>query len=124
VDNGSSPGAQGSGADTGDKVATNIRKGVLEGCVLALLARGERYGLELAEELGARGLSASAGSLYPLLARMRDAGLVETRWDSQTGARTRRYYAITPGGVEQLAVFVRTWREITPQVETLIEEER
>ena len=60
---------------------TQVRRGVAEHCVLALLTKGERYGFELARELGARGqIIASEGTLYPLLARLRRNGLVETSW--------------------------------------------
>lgn len=105
-----------------ERIATNIRKGVLEYCVLALLARREMYGLELAEELMALHLTASEGSLYPLLARMRDAGSVTTRWHSPEGARSRRYYEITDYGRDQLHVFDTVWRGITPQVDALLKE--
>lgn len=106
-----------------ERIATNIRKGVLEYCVLALLSRRDMYGLELANDLMARGLSASEGSLYPLLARMREAGSVETRWESAeaSGAsRPRRYYAITPVGTQALALFAGVWRSLTPKVDELL----
>ena len=56
-----------------EKIATNIRKGVLEYCVLGSLASEDKYGLELAEELTKLHLTAGEGSLYPLLARMKTA---------------------------------------------------
>ena len=108
----------------GERIATNIRKGVLEFCVLALLSQREMYGLELANELIARRLSASEGSLYPLLARMREAGAVETRWEAAEGSRSRRYYAITDLGREQLRLFDEVWNDIAAQVGRLIGEER
>lgn len=103
-----------------ERIATNIRKGVLEFCVLALLARGEKYGLELANALVDRGLTASEGSLYPLLARMREAGAVETRWHHPAGARARRYYAITDTGRAHLQRFTSVWQDITGQVDQLL----
>ncbi|SNU00561.1 PadR family transcriptional regulator, regulatory protein PadR [Ruaniaceae bacterium KH17] len=110
-------------AADGERIATNIRKGVLEYCVLALLSRGEMYGLQLADELVERGLTASEGSLYPLLARMRDAGSVTTRWESADSGRARRYYEITDTGREQLALFAEVWRGMAPQVGALLKEE-
>ena len=103
-----------------ERIATNIRKGVLEFCVLALLARGEKYGLELAHALVERGLTASEGSLYPLLARMREAGAVETRWHHPAGARARRYYEITDTGRAQLQRFASVWHDTTGQVDQLL----
>lgn len=107
----------------GERIATNIRKGVLEYCVLAMLSRRDMYGLELANELVARDLSASEGSLYPLLARMREGGSVETRWESAEstgGSRPRRYYAITTRGAELLTVFAEVWGGLAPKVEDLL----
>ncbi len=109
----------------GEKIATNIRKGVLEYCVLALLSTREMYGLELANELVERGLTASEGSLYPLLARLREADAVETRWESpKAGAsgRSRRYYAITSEGSAQLRLFEAVWGDISAQVEQVLKE--
>ncbi|PWJ46966.1 transcriptional regulator, PadR family [Quadrisphaera granulorum] len=105
-----------------ERIAANLRKGLLEHCVLALLARRDHYGLELADDLVGRGLTASEGSVYPLLARLRDAGAVETRWESLDGVRPRRYYALTTTGREQLSTFTRVWRQTSDQVDKLLEE--
>lgn len=110
-------------ADDEERIATNIRKGVLEYCVLALLSRREMYGLELANELVERNLTASEGSLYPLLARMRDAGVVTTRWEAPDVGRARRYYMVTDRGRAQLRVFADVWHSTVPQVGALLEEE-
>ena len=73
-----------------------LRRGVAEQCVLALLTTGERYGFELARELAARGqIIASEGTLYPLLARLRRNGLVETSWRESKAGPPRRYYHLT-----------------------------
>jgi len=102
-------------------IATGIRRGVLEFCVLALLDERERYGLELATELIDRELIASEGSLYPLLARMRDNDLVATRSQSVGSGRPRRYYALTSAGTAQLAAFAEVWRKLGPQVDAFVE---
>jgi len=107
----------------GEKIATNIRKGVLEYCVLALLAQREMYGLELAEALVERKLTASEGSLYPLLARLKTAGLVDTRWEESGSGRRRKYYEITIHGSKQLAQFETVWNEISGQVQELLEDQ-
>ncbi|GGD35077.1 PadR family transcriptional regulator [Microbacterium faecale] len=104
------------------RIATNIRKGVLEFCVLALLARRDMYGLELADELVARDLTASEGSLYPLLARMQQAGVVASRHEAPAGSRPRKYYAITDDGTAQLATFADVWGRISRQVDDTLGE--
>jgi len=105
-----------------ERIATNIRKGVLEYCVLALLARRDMYGLELADELIARDLTASEGSLYPLLARMQQSGVVTSRREALSGTRPRKYYAITDDGRAQLATFADVWGRISHQVDDTLGE--
>lgn len=104
-----------------ERIATNIRKGVLEFCVLAMLSHRDMYGLELADELVSRGLSASEGSLYPLLARMQQAGFVGSRRETQPGGRPRKYYELTDAGAAQLTAFAQVWGRIAPQVADLLE---
>lgn len=93
-----------------DEISTNLRRGTLEFCVLAVLAEGESYGLELAHQLrvGAP-LLASEGTLYPLLARLRRSGWVETTWHESTSGPPRRYYRLTTEGRAALDTFVGVW---------------
>ena len=84
------------GSDPG---MTELRRGVLGPCVLALLDERPRFGLELVRDLAAAGgLLTSDGTVYPLLNRLRDAGLVTSEWQDQAGERARRYYFITGDG--------------------------
>ena len=99
-----------------ERIATNLRKGVLEYCVLGLLAGGESYGLELASALKHRGLIAGEGSLYP----MRESGLVSSRTQAVGGGRPRRYYALTDAGRAQLGEFARVWRDLAAEVDTIL----
>lgn len=92
------------------RLLTNLRRGALEYCVLALLRRGESYGLDIAHALSADGvLITSEGTLYPLLSRLRRAGLVATSWRESAAGPPRRYYRLTPGGTSALAAFERAW---------------
>jgi PadR family transcriptional regulator PadR len=93
-----------------DGILSNLRRGALEYCILAMLTDQELYGLEIARRLTADGvLMSSEGTLYPLLARLRRAGLVDTTWQESVEGPPRRYYALTPGGRDALAAFTRTW---------------
>ena len=88
---------------------------MLEPCVLALLAERPRFGLELVRDLAERGgLLTSEGTVYPLLNRLRDQGLVVSQWRDEEGARPRRYYSITERGLGRLDAFRltgrRSWR--------------
>ena len=100
---------------------TQLRRGVLGPCVLALLAAGPRYGLELARELEAAGaLLTSQGTLYPLLGRLHDAGVVTSRWELGDTDRPRRYYEITDAGRRELAEFAREWAAFAGAVSAVV----
>lgn len=97
---------------------SQMRRGVLEFCVLALLRDGERYGVELLRELGAvDALVTSEGTIYPLLSRLRKDRLVETVWRESPTGPPRRYYRLTPSGEKALAEFNTEWRRFRDGVE-------
>lgn len=105
-----------------DGILTHLRRGALEYCVLAMLAEQELYGLDIARRLTADGvLLASEGTLYPLLARLRKAGLVDTSWQESAEGPPRRYYALTADGTESLAAFKRTWKPFRDAVDTALQ---
>lgn len=102
--------------------AVQLRKGVLELAILALLERQARYGGEIVEELGARpGLEASAGTVYPLLTRLRGSGLVETTWRESPVGPPRKYYTLTPAGHTAMAALASSWRELNAALSGLLE---
>jgi PadR family transcriptional regulator PadR len=101
-------------ADTG---LTELRRGVLGPCVLALLELRPRFGLELVRDLASTGgLLTSDGTVYPLLNRLRDAGLVTSQWQAADGQRARRYYSITEAGQQSLAAFREEWAQFSATV--------
>ena len=96
---------------------TELRRGVLGPCVLALLEVRPRFGLELVRDLAAAdGLLTSDGTVYPLLNRLRDAGLVTSEWRDDEGERARRYYFITDAGTQSLAAFRAEWEQFSATV--------
>ena len=96
---------------------TELRRGVLGPCVLALLESRPRFGLELVRDLAAAGgLLTSDGTVYPLLNRLRDAGLVTSQWQVIEGERARRYYSITQAGRLSLAAFRGEWARFAATV--------
>jgi PadR family transcriptional regulator PadR len=101
---------------------TELRRGVLGPCVLALLEHRPRFGLELVRDLaGAGGLLTSDGTVYPLLNRLRDAGLVTSEWQVAEGERPRRYYSITQEGRASLAAFRGEWEQFAGTVSQVLE---
>jgi len=104
---------------------TELRRGVVEFCVLALLAEEDRYGLELVRQLSALdGLVTSEGTIYPLLNRLRDAGLVQTHWRQTDDGRPRKYYEVTTDGTTALARFREDWIRFTRVVNRVLQPAR
>ena len=96
---------------------TELRRGVLGPCVLALLELRPRFGLELVRDLAAAdGLLTSDGTVYPLLNRLRDAGLVTSEWRDDVGERARRYYSITEAGKQSVKAFRAEWAQFAATV--------
>jgi PadR family transcriptional regulator, regulatory protein PadR len=96
-----------------------LKKGALEMCVLALLARGESYAYEIASTLAA-GIGMGEGTIYPLMRRMQDDGLVATRLVESSSGPPRKYYRLTPAGRAALAVQKREWRAFADAVAQLL----
>ena len=101
----------------GEGGLTELRRGVLGPCVLALLEVRPRFGLELVRDLAAEdGLLTSDGTVYPLLNRLRDAGLVTSQWHDAEGQRARRYYSITEAGRQAVTDFRADWAQFSATV--------
>ncbi|WNO71162.1 PadR family transcriptional regulator [Streptomyces sp. AM8-1-1] len=101
-----------------DQRRSQLLRGVLDLCLLAKIAERPRYGYEFVEALAADGLELiSEGSIYPLLARMERAGLVDTfRAPSATGGAPRKYYRLTSAGEAELAGGRAAWTHFTEAV--------
>jgi PadR family transcriptional regulator, regulatory protein PadR len=108
----------------GANMMTQMRRGAIEFCVLALLRNQERYGLDLSRALAADGLVTSEGTMYPLLARLRQDGLVETSWHESSQGPPRRYYRLTGEGRVALDVFTVQWHQFRDAIDILLDEGR
>lgn len=100
---------------------SQMRRGVLEYCVLSLLVEDSRYGFDLVRRLGdVDGMVTSEGTIYPLLSRLRREGWVTTTWVESEAGPPRRYYAITPAGRRALTAFADEWRRFRDAVDQLL----
>ena len=104
-------------------VSAQLRKGVVEYCVLGLLAGEPMYGWQLSEALSARGMIASIGTLYPVLTRLRAQGLVSTYDQASDAGPVRKYYRLTTAGKRRLDGFRKQWGPFTRTVLELIGED-
>ena len=103
---------------------SQLRRGTLQYCVLALLRNSERYGFELVRTLSAAdGLVTSEGTIYSLLTRLRKEQLVTTFWRESDAGPPRRYYRITDEGQTALNGFITEWARFRTAVDRLLESE-
>ena len=102
-----------------ENVRSQMRKGVLEYCILCILSQKEAYASSILEELKTANMIVVEGTLYPLLIRQKNQGLLTYRWEESTRGPPRKYYVITDKGREQLAEMDAAWNEMVQSIETL-----
>lgn len=107
-----------------ERLHRELARGSAELAVLALLAGGRCYGYELLKRVGERGgpmLEIREGTLYPLLHRLEDAGVVASEWVAEGRSRPRKYYAITAAGRERLALLAAEWHQLIEGIGSLLD---
>ncbi len=110
---------------TDPRILAQMRKGIVEFCVLAHLRHGESYGREIATSLASNpAVLTSEGTLYPLLARLRKQGWVQTSWTPSGSGPPRRYYTLTDDGAAALDAFTSAWEPFNTAVTAILETER
>jgi PadR family transcriptional regulator PadR len=95
-----------------ENTKAQMRKGVLEYCILSILESNEAYPSEIIEKLKEGNLIVVEGTLYPLLTRLKNAGLLKYRWEESKSGPPRKYYSLTEVGVEFLKELESTWNEL------------
>lgn len=109
-------------SDFDDKWEAQLRKGCLELAVLAVLSPGRSYGLEILQALGAHSsLVLSEGTIYPLLNRLRQDGLVQAEWVESGSGHPRKYYSLTRKGRDRAARMAKNWSEFAAGLSALVE---
>ena len=99
-----------------ENTKAQMRKGVLELCILSLLAEQEAYASELIQTLKDARLLVVEGTVYPLLTRLKNDGLLTYRWEESSSGPPRKYYLITPLGEQFLGELNKTWQELVGAV--------
>lgn len=102
-----------------EAIEIQLKKGVLGLCVLALLSRGNSYAYEIASKLS-HAVDMGEGTIYPLMRRMQNEGLVATYLEESPSGPPRKYYKLTAAGHDSLAAQLAEWRSFTAAVEGLI----
>ena len=103
------------------QLATSLRRGTLEFCVLAMVEREDIYGTEIVRRLGEeRSLASTEGTIYPLLSRLRRVGWLDSKWSESPAGPPRRYYSLTDSGRAALASFRTEWTSFRQTVDRLV----
>ena len=99
-----------------ENTKAQMRKGILEFCILSLINNREMYVSDLIDELKKGKLDVVEGTLYPLLTRLKNGEFLAYRWEESTSGPPRKYYQITEKGKTFLAELQNTWNELTESV--------
>jgi PadR family transcriptional regulator PadR len=102
-----------------ENTKAQMRKGVLEFCILSVLQDQEAYTSDLLQTLKSAKMLVVEGTVYPLLTRLKNSGLLQYRWEESTSGPPRKYYAITAEGQEFLNELQDTWNELQNAVDAL-----
>jgi PadR family transcriptional regulator PadR len=103
-----------------ENTQSQMRKGVLEFCILSIIQRGEAYPSDIIEEMKKSNLQLLEGTLYPLLTRLKNADLLNYRWVESSGGPPRKYFSLTEKGTAFYQLLENTWREMADGVERVI----
>lgn len=102
-----------------DNIKSQMRKGVLEYCILSTLRRNDAYASSLIGELKEARMIVVEGTLYPLLTRLKNQGLLNYRWEESPQGPPRKYYSLTTRGRDILAEMDAAWQEVVSSVELI-----
>jgi len=100
---------------------SQMRKGVLEFCILSIIQQGEVYPSDIVAKMKQANLHILEGTLYPLLTRLKNAGLLNYRWVESVTGPPRKYFVMTEEGKAAFATLLNTWNEMAGSVQALIQ---
>ncbi|MEZ0610529.1 PadR family transcriptional regulator [Fibrella sp. WM1] len=104
-----------------ENAQVQMRKGILEFCILHIISRGEIYASDMLDELTSARIMVVEGTLYPLLTRLKNAGLLDYKWVESTSGPPRKYYMLTELGRNSLEALNETWQELADSVRMIID---
>ncbi len=103
-----------------ENAQVQMRKGILEFCILHIISRGEVYASDMLDELTSARIMVVEGTLYPLLTRLKNAGLLDYKWVESTSGPPRKYYVLTELGQASLKALNDTWQELAESVNLIV----
>lgn len=102
-----------------ENTQSQMRKGILEFCILSIIRRGEAYPSDIVEEMRAANLQILEGTLYPLLTRLKNAQMLSYRWVESNSGPPRKYFSLTEKGESFYNELQTTWQELANGVNAL-----
>ncbi len=102
-----------------ENAKAQMRKGVLEYCILSILSKKDSYASDIINKLKEAKLIVVEGTLYPLLTRQKNAGLLSYRWEESTQGPPRKYYKLTEKGTGFLEEMDTSWKELVEAVDMI-----
>jgi PadR family transcriptional regulator PadR len=102
-----------------DNTASQMRKGVLEFCILSIIKLGEAYPSDIIDKMKAANLNILEGTLYPLLTRLKNADLLTYRWVESNSGPPRKYFSLTEKGAEFYNELETTWQQLANAVDEI-----
>jgi PadR family transcriptional regulator PadR len=103
-----------------EKQKTQMKRGVLELCILSIIAEKDAYASDILEKLKASKLIVVEGTLYPLLTRLKNDGLTTYRWEESKSGPPRKYFEITEIGMKVLSELEKGWNELVSSVQDIL----
>jgi PadR family transcriptional regulator, regulatory protein PadR len=102
-----------------DNTQSQMKKGILEFCILSIIKRGEAYPSDIVEEMRAANLQILEGTLYPLLTRLKNSGMLSYRWVESNSGPPRKYFCLTAEGEAFYTELEKTWKELSDPESTV-----
>ncbi len=103
-----------------ENAQVQMRKGILEFCIMHIISRGEVYASDMLDELTSAKIMVVEGTLYPLLTRLKNSGLLDYKWVESSSGPPRKYYILTDMGKQFLDEMQQTWVELSDSVNTIV----
>jgi len=107
-----------------ENTTAQMRKGILEFCILSLISGRDLYTSEILESLKKGKMLVVEGTVYPLLTRLKNADLLQYRWEESTSGPPRKYYSITPAGEVFLTKLQQAWTDLNKAVKSITQNKK
>jgi PadR family transcriptional regulator, regulatory protein PadR len=104
-----------------DNTQSQMKKGILEFCILSIIKRGEAYPSDIVEEMKTANMQILEGTLYPLLTRLKNAEMLNYRWVESSGGPPRKYFSLTEKGEQFYQELATTWNDLVSSVNKVVQ---